>query len=68
MFTLTLFDTDSTVVFSCESDTLLGMFSKYDLFIEESTIQYERAIIAKDGQNWITTDIIKRLKQLLLLF
>ncbi len=68
MFTLTLLDTDSTVVFSCESDTLLGMFSKYDLFTEASTKKYERAIISKDGQHWITTDIIKQLKQLLLLF
>jgi len=68
MFTLTLLDTVGAVVFYCESDTLLGMFSEYDLFTEASTVQYERAIIAKDGQGWITTDIIKRLKQLLLLF
>jgi hypothetical protein len=68
MFTLSLCDTDSSVVFYCESDTLLDMFSQYDVFIEASTVKYERAIISKDGQHWITTDIIKQLKQLLLLF
>ena len=68
MYKLKLYDVDSVLVFCCESDTVRGMFSLYDIFMKDSPAKYERATIFADGQHWITTPLLEQLKQVIMLF
>ena len=68
MYKLKLYDVDSVLVFDCESDTIWGVFSQHDMLMKEYPLKYDRAVISKDGQHWITTTMVDRLKQVLMLF
>ena len=68
MYKLKLYDVAGALVFYCESDTIWGVFSQYDEVMGKTPVEYERAIIAKDDETWLTTTILERLKKVLGLF
>ena len=68
MYKLKLYNVDSVLVFYCESDTVQEMFYLYDVFMKDNPAKYERATIFADGQHWITTPLLERLKQVIMLF